>query len=182
MTLVELILALAATGFIGLAIASMLAAVSYGTDSSRELRELTVKNKTLTSRISAAIRKSRLILDAGDGYVVLWASDSDGNGSPSLLELQRIELDPSLGEVTNYTPSNSAPDTLYQLTDDFDAITSALSGSSSFPGELWATGVASWTIELDQPTAQSANLLSFRLMLEADDLSDTMICAAALRN
>lgn len=182
LTLVEMMIALAITGLIGAAIASMLTAVAYGTSSSRDLRSLVVKNKTLSARITAAVRGSAQLLDAADGYVVLWTKDLNGSGVPDLLELQRIELDSGTDELTSYTPDPSATDVAYQMTDDFDAVTTALIGGGDLEGALWATGVAQWAITFDNADPLDAGLVSFRLTLDAGGLSDTSVNAVSLRD
>ncbi len=183
LTLVEMLMALTITGLIGVAIASMLSAVAYGTDSSKDLRSLVVKNKTLSSRITAAVRSSAQLLDADDGYIVLWTKDLNESGQPDLLELQRIELDAGTDELTSYTPAGGAVDVAYDLdTDDFDAVTTALIGSGDLEGALWATGVSQWTIDIDEADPQDAGLVSFQLTLDAGGLTDTSITAVSLRD
>ena len=66
--------------------------------------------------------------------------------------------------------------------DDFDAITSALTGSSLFPSTLWATDVTDWTVTLDDANPQQASLVSYRVTLPTGTMSDTAINASALRN
>jgi type II secretory pathway pseudopilin PulG len=182
LTLVEMLMALAITGMIGAAIASMLTAVTYGTSDSRDIRSLVVKNKTLSARITACIRRSAQVLDADDGYVVLWANDLNQSGVPDLLELQRVEFDAGTGRLTSYTPDPTATDVAYALTDDFDAITTALVGTGDMVGALWATGVALWTIDVDTADPLDAGLVSFQLTLNAGVLTDVSVCAVSLRD
>ncbi len=182
LTLVELLMALAITGLIGAAIASMLTAVSYGTSGSRDLRSLVVKNKTLSARITASIRQSAQVLDAADGYIVLWVKDLNASGEPDLLELKRIELDAVARELTAYTPDPLAVNAAYLLTDDFDTITNALIVSGDLVGELWATGVAQWAVSVDAVDPMDAALVSFQLTLSAGSLTDTSVNAVSLRD
>lgn len=183
LTLVEMLMALAITGLIGAAIASMLTAVSYGTSSSRDIRSLVVKNKTLGARLSAAVRQSAQLLDADDGYVVLWTKDLNASGAPDLLELRRIEFDGTSGELADYTPDPTATDVAYDLAaDDFDAITTALIGTGDLVGKLWASEVSAWAIDLDEADPQDAVLVSFQLTLTAGSLSDTSVHAVSLRD
>jgi type II secretory pathway pseudopilin PulG len=182
LTLVEMLMALTITALIGAAIASMLSAVAYGTSSSQDIRSLVVKNKTLSSRITAAVRGSAQLLSAADGYVVLWTKDLNGSGVPDLLELRRIELDGSTDELTSYTPNPSAVDVVYAITDDFDAITTGLIGSGDLDGALWATGVSRWAITLDDVDPLAAGLMSFKLTLDVGGMSDVSVNAVSLRD
>lgn len=182
LTIVELLMALTITGLIGAAIASMLFAVSHGTAETHDLRSLVVKNKTLTARIASVIRQSEQLLDADDGYVILWTKDLNDNGSPDLLELRRIGLNSATGELIDYTPDASAADATYQFTDDFDTITLSLIDSDILVGQLWATDVAQWQINLDDEDPQAATLVSFRLTLESGTLEDTSVDAVSMRD
>jgi len=183
LTLVELLMALAITGMIGAAVAGMLSAVSYGTNNSRDLRSLVVKNKTLSARISAAIRQSAQLLDADDTYVVLWTKDLNGSGVPDLLELRRIELDTATDELSDYTPDPTATDVAYDLAaDDFEAVTNNLIVDGDLVGTLWASEVAGWALEPDNADPQAAELVSFQLTLTTGSLTDTSVNAVSLRD
>ena len=97
LTLIELLLGIAATALIGLAISSMLFATAYGTDSDKDLRGLIIKQKLAANRLTAAIRSSKMILAKGTDYIVLWMSDSTGEGEPNLSEMRRIQRDSGTG-------------------------------------------------------------------------------------
>lgn len=182
MTLLELLLAMAAVALIGMAIVSMLVAVSYGTSSSDELRTLAVRSKTLNNRIGAAVRGSKMILDQGDDYLILWTRDLNEDGEPSLLEIRRLQRDDPDSELINYEADPSATDTAYALTDDFDAITSALMGDADFPAELWSTGVTGLDMTLNDAAPQLATLVAYQLTLNAEGLSETAINTVAIRS
>ncbi len=191
LTLVELLLALSITALVGASIAAMLTAVSYGTSSEKDLRTLVVKHKTTDARQSAAIRSSKMVLDQGADFMVLWTADLNGSGLPNLLEIRRIEYDSGTNELksheTDFPDSWSqatidAANAEYQLTDDFGAITSALTSSSLFPSSLWATDVTDWTVTLDNADPQRASLVSYRVTLQTGSMSDTTVNASALRN
>jgi hypothetical protein len=182
MTLMELLLALAATAFIGAAIAAMFVAVAYGSSSSDELRTLAVRSKAINNRLGAAIRGSKLILDQGDDYLVLWTRDLNEDDQPSLLEIRRIERDDATDELINYQADPSATDVAYDLADDFDAITTALIGDPDFPDELWARSVTAWQMTLNGADPQSSTLIAYRITLAADQMSETAINTVTLRS
>ncbi len=182
-TIVELLMALAITGLIGAAVASMLTAVSYGTDSSRDIRTLVVKNKTISARITAAIRESTQLLDADDNYIILWTDDINDSGAPDLLELRRIDLDTGTNELIDYTPDPDAVDVAYDLeASNFDAVTVSLINSDKLLGTLWATNVAAMTVSLDESDPLEATLISFQVTISEGALSDTSVNAASLRD
>jgi hypothetical protein len=183
LTLVEMLLAMSGTGLVGVAIATMLVAVAYGTQSDKDMRTLVVKHKTLDARLSAAIRESQMVLDAGDDFLVLWLYDTDESEAPDLSEIRRIEW--AHGVLTAYQAPDDlsdASDTSYALTDDFDAITGAIQGSAIFPGRIWGVGIVDLSIALNDIDPRAATLVSYRFTLQAGDLTDAAINAVALRN
>ena len=179
LTLVELLLSLTATSLIGAGAASILFAVAKGTASRGDMRALVVRHKTIDARLSAAVRSSRQVLAIGSNYIVLWMSDANSDGSPNLSEIRRIEFDSATRRLWSYkAPVGVTPDTSFAVSSDFNAMTSNLKGQNNFPGELWANGVTSVTW-----AANSADtLVSYRLTLKADTLSNIAIGAAALRH
>ena len=182
MTLLELLLALAGTAVVGLAVTMMLTGVSYGTQSSKDLRGLVTRQMTLRARIEAEVRESQMVLDQGVGYVILWGEDADDNGEPNKSEIQVIEWDAGDEVLTRYAAAEDITDVTYELIDDFRTITDAYKGDASFPGERWGGDIASFSITLDDADPQQARLLAFRLGLRGGEVSGIAIGAAALRN
>lgn len=182
MTLLELLLALAGTAVIGTAVVTMLVGVSYGTRADKDLRSLITKQMALRSRIEAEVRESRLVLDQGTGYLVLWAEDLDDSGTPDKTEIQVIELDAGTGVVTRYAPADGIADVAYALSNDFRTLTDAYKGDATFPGETWASGVTLLTFSLDDADPQLSRLVAFRVGMTGGEVPDTAIGAAAIRN
>lgn len=182
MTLLELLLALAGTAVIGTAVVSMLFGVSYGTRADKDLRTLITRQMALRSRIEAEVRESRMVLDAGTDYVVLWSGDTDESEAPSKAEIQVLEYDTVNGRLMRYAPADGIVDEAYTLADDFRTITDGYKGDSTFPGERWAEQLTSLGFALDDVDPQSARLVSFRAGMLGGDIPDTAIGAAALRN
>lgn len=180
LSLVELVLAMAITAVVALAIAAMLSATSYGTDTSRDMRELAVRGKTLCSRINEAVRQADRVLAAGDDYLVLWA-DHDGDGLVGVHELMRIEWDEDERAVLAWSAADNAPAQSWPTDANFDAITTSLKASAAFPARQWASDVAQWQLALDDDPAD-ARLVSYRLRLATGRLEDVTVNAAALRN
>lgn len=183
LTLVELLLSMVGVGLVAMTVASITFAVAKGADTGKDLRDMVVRQKSLTSRLNAALRSCRLVLDHDDDYLVLWMYDSTGDGQPSLSELRLIERDADTGDLWSYkAPANLASDITYTLGDNFKTILDAIKGGGTFPGERWATGVTGWAITLDDADPQFASLVSYRITLNRGTLSEEMVGAAALRN
>lgn len=182
LTLLELLLALAGTAVIGTAVTMMLTGVTYGTNSSKDMRVLVTRQMALRARIEAEVRESQMVLDHGVGYMILWGDDADTSGTPNKSEIEVIEWDAGDETITRYAAASGIADVQYELTDDFVTITDSYKGDISFPAERWASDVASFAITLDDADPQLARLVSFRLGLRGGEVSATVIGAAALRN
>jgi prepilin-type N-terminal cleavage/methylation domain-containing protein len=187
LTLVELLVAMVITALVAAAVARMLYATAYGTSEGQDVHDALVCNETVAMRLAAALRVSERVVAKGANYLVLWAGDTSwANGAPDLSELRRIERDPATDEVHCYKSPADLPegdDTEYDLaTTDFNAVTEALKGSESFPGELWVTDVTGWTIDLVAADPQESSFVAYRITTTLEDASETTVGGTALRN
>lgn len=186
LTMLELLLAMAGTGMVAVAVSSMLFTVSHATGSKTDMRKLVVRQKTLSSRITAAIRESKMILAADADVLVLWVNDDNENEQPDLAELRRIER----SDVTNSVISYKSPDdiadgdnTAFDLaTTDFDVETAAVKATANMPAERWGLDVTAWSLSLNNADPQLATLVSYQITLNTGGMTDTHIASAALRN
>ncbi len=182
LTLLELLLALAGTAVIGSAVAAMLTGVAYGTSVDKDMRSLITRQMALRARVEAEVRESRMLLDAGADYMILWSADSNDDGLPSKAEIQVIEYDAVMDRVMRYAPAPLIADVDYALTDDFRTATNSYKGESTFPGERWGEQISSFALTLDHIDPQSARLVSFRFGMVGGEVPYTGIGAAAIRN
>lgn len=190
LTLVELLLTIASTALIGAAIAAMLTAVSYGTETGKDMRSLVVKNKIINARLTAAIRNSQMVLERGNDYIVLWINDDDESTLPNLGEIQYIEYDSANTRVRSYAADFSglseaqiaAVNDEYALDADFASSTAPDRGQGHFPAEVWLNDTAAWAVTVNNADEQLASLVSFQLTLSHEQMSDIVVGAAALRN
>ncbi|MBX2851894.1 MAG: hypothetical protein KTR15_09130 [Phycisphaeraceae bacterium] len=182
LTLLELLLALAGTAVIGSAVAAMLTGVAYGTATDKDMRSLITRQMALRARVEAEVRESRMLLDAGADYMILWSGDADEDGLPSKSEIQVIEYDAVMDRVMRYAPAPLISDVGYAFADDFRTATNSYKGDSTFPGERWAEQIASFTLTLDAIDPQSAKLVSFTFGMAGGEVPYTGIGAAAIRN
>ncbi|MEM9345269.1 MAG: hypothetical protein AAGB26_01500 [Planctomycetota bacterium] len=181
LTLLELLLALAGTAVIGTAVTAMLTGVAYGTTADKDMRSLITRQMALRARVEAEIRESRMVLDSGSDYVILWSGDSDDDGLPSKTEIQVIEYDAVMDRVMRYAPAALITDVGYALTDDFRTSTNSYKGDATFPGERWAEQITSLAISLDNIDPQSAKLVSFTFGMTGGEIPYTGIGAASIR-
>ena len=193
--MVELMLAVAITGMVSVAVAAMLMAVSYGTSSDRDLRGVVVKARVTGGRIDSAIRGSRAILETGSDYLVLWTGDTNPNGTddaPDLAEIRLIERDSGTNQLSSYEFPDSwtqvqidAANASYALAGNppgfFQSATSAAKTAGSFQPTLWTSGVTAIQFALDGADPVTTSLVSYRVTLTAGNLSETVVGAASAR-
>jgi prepilin-type N-terminal cleavage/methylation domain-containing protein len=190
MTLVELLMALSITGLVGVAVATMMAGVSYGTTSKKELGAVVVKLKAVTGRLDAALRSGAMILEVGTNYLVVWNGDANGDEAANISEIRLIERDAATGRLTSYSANFGsmteaqieAVDTGYALNSNFRTVTTSLKSGQYFPGTRWADEVTAWSVTPDQADEQAARVASYRITITSGTVSETEIGAAALRN
>lgn len=190
MTIVELLLALTITSLVALSTGMMLVGVSYGTTSNAQMREVGVRLKTVTTRLNAALRGSKMILATDSDYIVLWTSDARADDGPNISELHLIERDPATGELRSYEADFGsmteaqieAIDTLYPLTDNFRNVATALKAGSMFPGTVWAKHVTAFACTYSGADPQAAPLINYRLTVTLDGLTEQGVESVALRN
>ncbi len=115
MTLLELLMALAITGIIVVAISSMMYGVTTGTASVDGIRVIVAKSKAVTARIDHAVMSGKRILDSGDDFILIWADDPNMDGLPAACELLLIEHDTSSDELISYRwdPTKTAKQELF---------------------------------------------------------------------
>ncbi|MCC6579850.1 MAG: type II secretion system protein [Phycisphaeraceae bacterium] len=190
MTLIEMILGLAGVAMVGLAVAAMTSAVAYGTSSSKDIRSLVVKHKTIASRLTAALRGSHRVLASNNAILVLWVEDVNGDAVPQLSELRRLEYEGAAGELRSYKTDFTgmteaqiaAVEATFALDANFINETASRIGQTYFPVEVWSHGVAGWTASFNDATVQDATLVAYRITLQSGDLTDIAIGTAAMRN
>src|SRR5690606_37608598 len=84
LALVELVMALAVVGFVGLGVVGVFWTLSVGTRDQNESRQRTVQHRTVADRLGDALRCAAVFLHADDDQLVFWRGDLDGNGQPSV--------------------------------------------------------------------------------------------------
>ncbi len=185
MTIAELIMALMITSLIATAVTGALVAVSYGTDSRRDWRRLTVKTNRVRALLQDAVAGSRAVLasgaDGNDRYVVLWKGDTtEANDAVNLGELQLILWDQSASSLISYeTDTAPNPDTEYAAGAGFYGIASGAAGST-LPATLWSDDITACAILADAAGSQ-ARLLTWSMTLEEGLFDESVEVVAALR-
>jgi len=190
LTLVEMLLAMAGIGLVGSAIASMLVAVAYGTESSRDLRTLVVRHKIVESRLTSAIRSGRMILHHDANHLLIWTDDIDRNQEPGIAEIRLVRLD-----VANGTLAAWQVDLVGKTDQQILAINTSIPFDSNFQSViedflerddvvegLWLDSVETVAYSMDRVNPQQGALVAYRVTLRTGDITNTVIGTAAMRN
>jgi prepilin-type N-terminal cleavage/methylation domain-containing protein len=97
-TLVELLLALAVSGIVLAAVATLAFALSAAADSSDDTAHKQAQVRYATLRINELIRDCRLICAASSSDLAVWSSDDNGDSQINVNELTYIQK----GSASNY--------------------------------------------------------------------------------
>jgi Tfp pilus assembly protein PilW len=191
LTIVELLLALAITGVIGAAIASVVYATCEGTASRQNLLSLVVRRKVVESRTAGLLRSAEMVLAYGANSLVLWMYDTNLSGTPNRSEIRYLEFDPTTGQLACYKnvwPNTMTPvqilaaDTEYALSADFNTLIPALKTDPNFVREVWATNVTAVQFTPNSTNLQTATLVTYSVTLTNGAVSEVIVNAAALHN
>ena len=170
-TLVELLIALVVTVLATAGVAAMLNAVSYGTQSSHDMRTLVVRSTTLDARLSDAISTCKQVEANGTSptYLLLWTKDANDDDVKDNAEMHLIEYDSTNDKVDSYCDTTA--------TGVFADRTTLQSLVTPKP---WCTGVVGVSLDLDVAPPDT-KLVSYRVDLQDGDASETLVGAAAVR-
>jgi len=180
----EILLALAICALVGAAVGMMLFAMRAATSVDHDTREVTMRREVATARLSRSVRASARVLSSGPDHLVLWKSDTNGNNLPELSEVLRLQWISGSSEVqTCAAPADLDPglDQTWAMTDDFDALTSALAGGALLPSDLLIPEVTAWSVELDDADPLAARLVVMRVTVDADSGPSEVTVIAAPR-
>lgn len=188
-TLPEVVIALVITAMVGMSVAAILQAASYGTSSRREVRRLTVRRHQVEKRLNAAIRNAAAVLASNSTALVLWTGDANGDTHVNFSELCLIELPVSSSTLSMWRTTfpagwnqtqRDAADTTYAVGADFAAAAQTAKSNAYFVQTPWTGGASSLQVSLQPVTPQAAMLVSWRLTLTDELLTEPMVGAAAL--
>lgn len=92
-TLAELVMAVAIMAVVGLTVATVSMALSDAYAAGDEISQNTQTARSAMARIQKYLNKAKLIVAVGDGSVIYWADDRNGDARINISELARIKLD-----------------------------------------------------------------------------------------
>lgn len=187
LTLLELVLALGATGFLGLAISAMLTAVAYGSQTADGLQHLVTRHQVLAGRVGNAIRGSRQVLDHSPTEIVLWYDDLNDNGVVEGTELMWLRYDGTARELKMDRPDLSAPGIFGAVTEpgpftSYGFIRWGFDFVNWLEENTWSRNVSACEFTLNNADPLLATLVTVTVTFEENGQTDTMVHAFKLRN
>ena len=132
MSLIEMLMALAITGIVAVAISGMMYGVTSGTESVKGLRSIVAKSKAVTARLDHAVISSKRILAVGDDFILVWVDDLNTDSMPSGCELLLVEHEINSQELIAYRWDPAKAGKQEEFRDDND---SRLQYNGSWAGE-----------------------------------------------
>jgi len=190
-TLAELVLAMAITTVIGLAVTGVAAAVSNINGRAEAYYEYLQSGRVAASRLEELLRRARLVTVASDSKMVVWTSADADEDDINLSEVTKVYLDTETGQLMQRTTvfpntltegEKEALDTSLPLSD----LTSASAADAEPPyaqydvTRVLARNVQAFQVYPDVP-GPLTRILKFRLVVGADDQSVTQYGAVTLR-
>ena len=190
-TLAELVLALAITTVIGLAVTGVAAAVSNFNQRAEAYYEYLQSGRVAAVRLEGMMRPALLITAASGDKMVVWTNDATDAGKINVSEVTKIFLDTSTRQLMQRT--TVFPDSLSTATKTaldtslaLSTLTSASVATSPPPyvqydaTSILARNVQSFVVYPDTP-APLTRLLKFKLVVGADGQTVTQYGAVMLR-
>ncbi len=190
-TLAELVLALAITTVIGLAVTGVAAGVSNFNQRAEAYYECLQSGRVAAGRLEAMLRPALLITAASGDNMVVWTDDHTDTGNINVSEITKIFLDTTTHQLMQRT--TVFPDTLKAHTlkalDDSLALSQLTSPSVAESAPFYAqydaprvlaSNVQSFAVYPDVP-APLTRLLKFKLVISVVGQTVTQYGAVTLR-
>ena len=187
LSLMELVLALGATGFLGLAIAAMLQAVAYGSQSADGLQALATRHQVAAARVGTALRSARQIVRATPTELTIWYDDLNADGVVDSTELMWLRYIGADRELRMERADLSAPGVFGVPVEpgpmvNYPFIRWGFDFVNWLESVVWTRDATAFSYTLDHADPLLATLITFTITLEENGQSDTMVHTVKLRN
>ena len=187
MTLLEMMLAIAVMGLVGLGTTGMMSALTTGMVEQHDARSSMLRAGLSQARFSSYVSRCRCLLDLEETQLVLWLEDADGDNAIDGTEVRGISWEAAIGAVTIRWVADETGGILEDPYADPANVDwwSELAGLQQMAGLksgslTLVSGVAGWTFATDlltSPDARRAEAMN-RRTVEATyelDIADTRI-------
>ncbi|MEM8783152.1 MAG: hypothetical protein AAGE65_09905 [Planctomycetota bacterium] len=187
LTLLELVLALGATGFLGLAIATMLNAVAYGSQTADGLQTLVTRHQVVAQRVGSAVRQARLIVQQTPTELLIWYDDLNEDNVLDSIELMWLRYDATERKLTMERADLSAPGVFGVPTEpspitNYELIRWGFELFSWLESNDWSRDMSACEFAIDNADPLLATLVTVTATFEENGQTDTMVHSFKLRN
>ncbi len=172
MTMIELLIALAITAMVAVAIAAMLSAVTEGERSRRDNRGYIIRTHAARARLGAYIARSLRVLEVNGSDTVVWLNDWRQGGTVHATELRWLIFDGPNDAIDVYYVDlpdawteiqRDIEDVEYSFGQDWSAVLSSYMTKGYVSKMTLVDGVGQVTVTTDQPAAVDSTEISFEL-------------------
>jgi prepilin-type N-terminal cleavage/methylation domain-containing protein len=192
LTFIELMIALAITGFVASILAVLINATAVGTNAGQDGRRGLVRTQAIKAQVGDALANARCILAVSSTAVIYWTGDipnapTPANGAVNLSELRVLELDTATGRLNLWScqwPANFSntsivgADQVYAASSNWISAAQSAKGSGYFAATVLANDVSGLSASLDAATPSQARLAHVRIDI-ADGVSTRSVIVAA---
>lgn len=178
LTTLELMLALAITAVVAIAISGMLAAVSQGVVSRQDNRAIMVRVHAAQSRLAAYINPSRCLLDATATDLVIWLDDARESGTVHATEIRWLRYDATDGAIDVFwvhfpdawtQVAKDLADLEYAPAQDWNAVFDYYQSNGWMLSLRLVDGLEWAVVSIDQGTALESRQVQFDLATQTHD-------------
>jgi hypothetical protein len=177
LSLLELLLSLAITAVVAMAVTGMLGAVSTSIDGSRSTRSVMILANAAASRLSAYIAPSRCVLGVDGSNIALWFDDSRHSNTVHASEIRWLQFDENAGGfAVHYVQFPSGwtqaacdlADLEYPANSNWSAVLATYTAKGLIASRTLVDQLASVDVYLDGNTAQASRVVSIQFGFETD--------------
>lgn len=184
-TVVEMVMAMAITAIVGLAVAGVSMTLSTGYAQSEDHYQAIQSSRASLMKIQSIVREAKLILASTNTAAAFWAADLNGDGKLNRKELVLVTYDSStreLRQVTLKSGTLSGSDDVLALSDvaTVASVASRLAQDPWYESQLLATDVRSFIVSVS-PDAPKATSLNISFTVGSDAQSITLRSTVVLR-
>jgi hypothetical protein len=178
LTSLELMISLAITAIVAVAITGMLGAVTQGVITRHDARSIMVRAFAAQSRLAAYIAPSRSLLEASGAQVVLWLDDSRESGTVHASEIRWLRYNAADGAIDVYFvefPSGwtelqkDLADLEYEVDENWNTVFTYYQSNGWLLSIRLVDGLVSNAVTIDQATAIDSRQVQFALGFAAGE-------------
>ena len=191
LTIIEMVLAMAIVAMIGLSVAGVTMALSTSQAMTNQSHDCMQTGRIAIDRLQDRLSKAKLITAVGDGVVIFWESDDDGDGLINIAELVEVRHHPdddtlrlhrvSFEDVADATVAAALNESVaLDAAADCSLAGSLIVGNAEHREYVQAEGVELFEVAA-YPPCPEAKMVTLKLVISDGDQQTTFRSAVTLR-